>query len=93
MKGGNGLERPQGVLIHSRFNEAALHEGRKFAFRPRYGSASLASMRPPFMKGGNPKRKCKKNQKKCKASMRPPFMKGGNMRDSAPKLTPESVLQ
>ena len=30
------------------------------------------------MKGGNPKRKCKKNQKKCKASMRPPFMKGGN---------------
>ena len=35
------------------FNEAALHEGRKSS-RPGDGkSAFLASMRPPFMKGGN----------------------------------------
>ena len=37
-----------------------------------------ASMRPPFMKGGNRLETLAENHPSDLASMRPPFMKGGN---------------
>ena len=39
-----------------------------------------ASMRPPFMKGGNGSTSLHCRAKEETASMRPPFMKGGNRR-------------
>ena len=54
MKGGNPGRPSSEFIKELRFNEAALHEGRKYLSR--YGITSgvlTASMRPPFMKGGN----------------------------------------
>ena len=54
MKGGNKSIAPTYEITVNGFNEAALHEGRKSAL---FASERLqvwgASMRPPFMKGGN----------------------------------------
>ena len=43
------------MQIPPSFNEAALHEGRKSKDALYHTEGTLASMRPPFMKGGNKK--------------------------------------
>ena len=54
MKGGNRSRCSLPFEGNRCFNEAALHEGRKFADMTRKDLIEgIASMRPPFMKGGN----------------------------------------
>ena len=53
MKGGNRAFAFSNSRFAAGFNEAALHEGRKSPYFTRSALAERASMRPPFMKGGN----------------------------------------